>query len=191
MLFMGEEWGTRTPFMYFIDHGDPGLVEAVRAGRRNEFAGFIAGEVPDPADPSTRDRSVLDWSEPSDPEHAQVLALHRALVATRAEYPSVTDPSPDGHTVTQAGQAITIHNAPTAAWNAETATWVAFNLGPDDTTLRLPSGEWTRLLDTEEPQFGGAGISPDEVRADRTVTIAPWSAMVWVASPRPSGGGPR
>ena len=49
MLFMGEEYGERAPFLYFVSHSDPDLVEAVRTGRREEFASFgWAGEVPDP-----------------------------------------------------------------------------------------------------------------------------------------------
>ncbi|HVF20015.1 MAG TPA: malto-oligosyltrehalose trehalohydrolase, partial [Mycobacteriales bacterium] len=36
MLFQGEEWGARTPFLYFTDHDDPELADAVRTGRRAE-----------------------------------------------------------------------------------------------------------------------------------------------------------
>ncbi|MBR7678802.1 malto-oligosyltrehalose trehalohydrolase, partial [Streptomyces daliensis] len=38
MLFMGEEWGAGTPWQFFTDHTDPELAEAVRRGRRREFA---------------------------------------------------------------------------------------------------------------------------------------------------------
>ena len=38
MLFMGEEWGATTPFQFFTDFPDPDLAEAVRKGRRSEFA---------------------------------------------------------------------------------------------------------------------------------------------------------
>ena len=54
MLFMGEEWGAATPFAYFCDfHGELG--EAIRAGRRREFAAFHDHdvEVPDPLAEST------------------------------------------------------------------------------------------------------------------------------------------
>ncbi|MEU1311299.1 malto-oligosyltrehalose trehalohydrolase [Streptomyces cinnamoneus] len=94
MLFMGEEWGARTPWQYFTDHPDPGLAEAVRAGRRREFAahGWPAEEIPDPQDPATRDRSCLDWSEPSREPHAALLAWHRRLIALRHAEPALTDP---------------------------------------------------------------------------------------------------
>ena len=38
MLFMGEEWAASTPWQFFTDHQEPELAEAVRAGRRREFA---------------------------------------------------------------------------------------------------------------------------------------------------------
>ena len=49
LLFMGEEYAEPAPFLYFVSHSDPALVEAVRRGRRDEFAAFAGrGEVPDP-----------------------------------------------------------------------------------------------------------------------------------------------
>ena len=50
MLFMGEEWGASTPWMYFTDHTDPAIADAVRRGRREEFGrhGWALDDVPDP-----------------------------------------------------------------------------------------------------------------------------------------------
>ncbi|GGU46872.1 malto-oligosyltrehalose trehalohydrolase [Streptomyces albospinus] len=104
MLFMGEEWGARTPWQYFTDHTDPELAEAVRAGRRREFAaqegsapangGRPAADWPDPQDPATRDRCVLDWTEPATEPHASLLAWYRTLLALRRDRPALTDPDP-------------------------------------------------------------------------------------------------
>jgi maltooligosyltrehalose trehalohydrolase len=59
MLFMGEEWAASTPWQFFTDHTDPELAEAVRRGRRREFAehGWAEEDVPDPQDPATRPSS--------------------------------------------------------------------------------------------------------------------------------------
>ncbi|MGW2639825.1 malto-oligosyltrehalose trehalohydrolase [Streptomyces sp. NPDC001348] len=94
MLFMGEEWAAGTPWQFFTDHTDPELAQAVRQGRRREFAahGWAEEDVPDPQDPATRDRSCLDWSEPEREPHARVLAWYRRLVALRHEQPDLTDP---------------------------------------------------------------------------------------------------
>ncbi|WP_069767614.1 malto-oligosyltrehalose trehalohydrolase [Streptomyces sp. LUP30] len=94
MLFMGEEWAAGTPWQYFTDHTDPELAEAVRRGRRREFAahGWAEEDVPDPQDPATRERSCLDWSEPRREPHARVLAWYRELIALRHAQADLTDP---------------------------------------------------------------------------------------------------
>ncbi|MZD09457.1 malto-oligosyltrehalose trehalohydrolase [Streptomyces sp. SID5785] len=94
MLFMGEEWAAGTPWQYFTDHTDPGLAEAVRTGRRREFAahGWSEEEVPDPQDPATRERSCLDRTERDSGEHARMLAWYGRLIALRRERADLRDP---------------------------------------------------------------------------------------------------
>jgi maltooligosyltrehalose trehalohydrolase len=85
MVFMGEEWAASTPWQFFTSFEEHGLGEAVRDGRLAEFRthGWSRDEVPDPQDPATRDRSVLDWAEVSDPEHARVLRWYSACTRLR------------------------------------------------------------------------------------------------------------
>jgi maltooligosyltrehalose trehalohydrolase len=94
MIFMGEEWGAGTPWQFFTDHTDPEIAEAVRHGRRREFAahGWAEESIPDPQDPATRDRSCLDWSEPHRAPHARLLAWYRDLIALRHALPDLRDP---------------------------------------------------------------------------------------------------
>lgn len=94
MLFMGEEWAAGTPWQFFTDHTDTELAEAVRQGRRREFAahGWAEESIPDPQDPATRDRSCLDWAEPEREPHARVLSWYRQLIALRHAQPDLTDP---------------------------------------------------------------------------------------------------
>ncbi|MBS0531817.1 MAG: malto-oligosyltrehalose trehalohydrolase [Proteobacteria bacterium] len=81
LMFMGEEWGATTPFPFFCDFkGD--LADAVRAGRRREFAGAyetFGDEVPDPLALSTFTSAVLNWPDPAEhrPRHALVTELLR------------------------------------------------------------------------------------------------------------------
>ena len=93
MLFQGEEWGASTPFQYFTDHEDPALGEAVRRGRREEFAafGWDPAQVPDPQDPETHRRSILRWDERAEPRHAALLDWHRGLIALRRSTPDLVD----------------------------------------------------------------------------------------------------
>ena len=94
MLFMGEEWGADTPWLYFADHTEEWLAKAVSDGRRAEFAahGWNAADVPDPQDRQTFVRSKLDWSQPSGEPHAELLAWYRELIALRRARPELTDP---------------------------------------------------------------------------------------------------
>jgi maltooligosyltrehalose trehalohydrolase len=90
LLFMGEEYGARTPFLYFCDfHGE--LARAVRDGRRREFAAFaqFAGDaarekIPDPNAEATFLASKLAWDDIARGEHAKALAHHRGLLRLRA-----------------------------------------------------------------------------------------------------------
>jgi malto-oligosyltrehalose trehalohydrolase len=89
MLFMGEEWAASQPFPFFCDFG-PELADAVRKGRREEFARF-----PEFADPATRERipdpmaeatflsAKLRWEEVAMPPHAEWLGWYRRILATR------------------------------------------------------------------------------------------------------------
>ncbi len=91
MLFMGEEWGTSSPFQYFTNFQDIELGEAVSRGRRNEFAafGWDPNDVPDPQSMETFQRSKLNWAELTQPPHAEILAWYRALIALRREIPAL------------------------------------------------------------------------------------------------------
>ncbi len=114
MLFMGEEWGASTPWQFFTDHDDPELAAAITRGRRREFAahGWAEEDVPDPQDPATRDRSVLDWSEPDRPEHRELLAWYRDLIALRRAEPALSDPRLDTVAATAGGRTLRIARGP-------------------------------------------------------------------------------
>jgi malto-oligosyltrehalose trehalohydrolase len=64
LLFMGEEWGARSPFPFFCDFAGE-LAQQVRDGRRREFAEAYAkygSNIPDLLDPTTFEAARLDWS---------------------------------------------------------------------------------------------------------------------------------
>jgi maltooligosyltrehalose trehalohydrolase len=85
MLFMGEEWGSSVPFPFFCDFKG-GLADAVRKGRRQEYAWAYAkygDDVPDPLDPATPQSAVLDWTSRT-PAQDRRLKLVTELLALRA-----------------------------------------------------------------------------------------------------------
>jgi maltooligosyltrehalose trehalohydrolase len=93
MLFQGEEWAAATPFLYFTDHQESGLGEAVRKGRRKEFAafGWESQNIPDPQAEETFLTSRLDWDELQQEANNQMLAWHQSLIALRRRLASLTD----------------------------------------------------------------------------------------------------
>ncbi|MYY81867.1 MULTISPECIES: malto-oligosyltrehalose trehalohydrolase [unclassified Streptomyces] len=145
MLFMGEEWGATTPWQFFTDHTDPELAEAVRRGRRREFAahGWAEEDIPDPQDHGTRDRSCLDWSEPAKGHHARLLAWHRDLTALRRARGDLTDPDL---------AAVRVAYDEEARWFAfrRGDLRIAVNLGKKPVTVPL-DGRHARVLAAWEP----------------------------------------
>jgi maltooligosyltrehalose trehalohydrolase len=135
MLFMGEEWGAATPWMYFSDHTDPAIADAVRRGRRAEFAahGWGLDEVPDPQAEDTFERSRLDWDELARPPHAGLLAWYRALIRLRREQPDLRNPRLDLVRVDHdaAARTVIVHRG---------SYVVVVNLASHSHTLAVPAG---------------------------------------------------
>jgi maltooligosyltrehalose trehalohydrolase len=89
MLFMGEEFGASQPFPFFA-HFEPELADAVREGRRAEFAKFPEFQdpkkremIPDPTSEETYQSAKLNWAEVTEGSHAEWLTLYRQLLAIR------------------------------------------------------------------------------------------------------------
>jgi len=89
MLFMGEEFGASQPFPFFA-HFEPELADAVREGRRAEFAQFPEFQdpykretIPDPTSEETYKSAKLNWAEATDDSHAEWAALYRELLKIR------------------------------------------------------------------------------------------------------------
>lgn len=89
MIFMGEEWGSERPFLFFCDFG-PELAAAVRDGRRQEFARFPEFQdpatremIPDPTDEATFLASKLDWDAAEMQPHAEWRDYYRRLLSIR------------------------------------------------------------------------------------------------------------
>ena len=92
MLFMGEEFATNQPFLFFCDFG-PELANAVTEGRRREFSRFarfadpaVRESIPDPNAPETFKNCVLDWSAIERTPQRTTLELHRQLLALRRQW---------------------------------------------------------------------------------------------------------
>lgn len=85
MLFQGEEWAARSPFLYFTNHTEKALAAAIKSGRHEQSIrlGWTPSEIPDPQAPSNFHLSKLDWEEPHHGEHRDMLEWHRQLLRLR------------------------------------------------------------------------------------------------------------
>lgn len=155
MLFMGEEWGAATPWQYFTDHTDPALAEAVRQGRRREFTGhgWAAEAVPDPQEPATVLRSVLDWTEPRRSPHSGLLDWYRTLIRLRRSRPELAEPDLGAVRVAfdEAAGWLVVRRGPYR---------VAVNLGPAEAVLPLGGVAGQEVV----AAFGAARLEDSGVR---------------------------
>jgi maltooligosyltrehalose trehalohydrolase len=164
LLFMGEEYGEQRPFPYFVSHTDPGLIEAVRQGRRREFDTFEwAAEPPDPQSQATFDAARLDRSVRRQGRHRVVWDLYRELLAARRGHPALANLSKDDQEVGMdppAG-AIWLHR-----WAGPEEALVVLGTSTEPAIARVavPAGTWTKLLDSADRRWDGpGGTAPDRL----------------------------
>lgn len=93
LLFMGEEYGEERPFPFFCSFRGAELIQAVREGRRREFADFVdrPEDIPDPADEATFRSAQLTWAWPDASWHAGLRRLYQDLLRARMEWPGLRD----------------------------------------------------------------------------------------------------
>lgn len=172
LLFMGEEFGAETPFLFFCDF-EKELAQAVTAGRRNEFARFARfanpverAQIPDPSDARTFEASRLNWSEIAQQSHRDWLRFYRRLLKLRCQH-------------------IVSRLASDCAVNADyeihgnrgiTADWKF----PDQSSLTLMANLGTDSLSGFASPASQAIFCSEEVTADdlKQGTLPPWS-VVW------------
>jgi maltooligosyltrehalose trehalohydrolase len=167
LLFMGEEYGDRRPFPFFCSFCGAELIEAVRQGRKREFADFVtsADEVPDPHACATFEAARLTWAWPAGTEAGHTRALYRDLLAMRRAWAGLRE----------AGG---VRLTPDATDGPVLDVWrgavrVTFNLS--DREMAMPDG-WGRAVafTSEAARYGGRrGAATERVRV-----LLPWECVV-------------
>jgi maltooligosyltrehalose trehalohydrolase len=166
MLFMGEEYGAETPFLYFCDF-EGELARAVTAGRRAEFGRFarfadpaLRERIPDPNDERSFLASKLDWGERTRPAQARALALYTELLHCRARE---LMPWLDG---------------------ARSGRWAL--LAPGTLLVSWPlagARRWqllAQLADEAGPSYAMQQLQGRCVWRSHDAALPPWSVQVWV-----------
>ena len=174
LLFQGQEFAASSPFVFFADHAGE-LAKQVRRGRAEFLSQFPSmrgaparAALPDPGDPRTLERCVLDHSERE--RHAEAYALHRDLLRLRREDPVVRAQGAGGvdGAVFGAEALVLRFFGP-----ADDDRLLLVNLGADlaldppaEPLLAPPGGRrWDVVWSSEDRRYGGAGrvpLPPDE-----------------------------
>ncbi|TEB06120.1 Malto-oligosyltrehalose trehalohydrolase [Pelotomaculum schinkii] len=182
LLFMGEEYGETAPFQYFTSHSDPDLVEAVRKGRREEFASFgWENGVPDPQDKETFLRSRLDHSLCRQGRHHALRRFYQELFRLRRELPVLSGLNGNNMEADAVGYEPVLL---LRRWSSDDEICAVFSFHNKETavSLPLPAGNWRKLLDSAEEQWLGEGskvpaalTSPEEM----WITLSPMACLLF------------
>jgi maltooligosyltrehalose trehalohydrolase len=159
LLFMGDEQGSRSPFLFFTDHHDE-LADAVREGRRAEFKGFAAFEssedreqIPDPNSPKTFEASRPLTDTPAAEEWQ---ALYRTLLELRRKH---VVPSLPG--IRSEGVTVLADKALSARWRLENGDLlrIDLNLGETPCDVDLPDAAFW-LYDSSRSNTQAGQLAP-------------------------------
>ena len=180
LLFMGEEYGETAPFPYFISHSDPGLIESVRQGRKEEFASFREIEVPDPQSKATFLSARLDHGLKSLGKHKVLADFYRELIRLRNEVPALS-------TLDNRNLDVISYEGPKILFfrrrEKESEIFAAFNFGESGCSLFLPvpEGEWRCLIDSQDRRWAGSSPAPPELSSGggAQVTLSPLSFVLY------------
>ena len=161
LLFMGEEYGERNPFQYFISHTDPELVEMVRKGRREEFAYFFGDrEAPDPQSEATFNACKLSWNHTQDQRAACLLAFYQYLIAFRTNHPGMQGRERDQLSMLETGNDHIIGFQRSDGID-RLLIFLNFNREDSTCTCSLPA-DARKLLDSAAEEWMGPGVlAPD------------------------------
>jgi len=182
LLFMGEEYAEKAPFLYFADFSDANLIEAVRKGRKEEFKGFAwEEEPPDPHDPEVFSRSRLDWSLRDRDLHRVMWNFYNRLLGLRRSIPALAVPERQQFQVDGEEKGIIWFRR-----GRETSHILCLmNFSEGTVTLPLPDGEgrrnWQKVLDSADAEWlgPGSGFATEPTGDGDPVSLAPWSCHLY------------
>ena len=180
LLFMGEEYGEENPFFYFISHGDPDLIEAVRQGRKAEFAAFqLPGEPPDAQSEESFWHCKLDWQQRTEGKHQVLLEFYQQLIQLRQQILALRQ----------------LERKKIEVFSVETDKLILFRRWYENSQVfclmsfsdrivtyspTLPEGNWHKQLDSSDFRWLGSGsLMPDIIRDDEQLTIKPKSLALY------------
>jgi maltooligosyltrehalose trehalohydrolase len=179
MLFMGEEYGEDSPFLYFVSHTDQDLVEAVRQGRKREFADFHAeGEFIDPFSLDAFQQSTLKWEKRQEGKHKVLLELYQHLIQLRRTLPALKqlDKQNLEASVVEEDQLLFLRRG-----NSGDQIFCIMNFNDKEVTCQTSPGEiWRKILDSADEKWMGSGSTlPEKLIREQEIKIRPQSFVLY------------
>jgi maltooligosyltrehalose trehalohydrolase len=172
LLFMGEEYGETAPFLYFVSHGDERLIEAVREGRKQEFAWFPSvGEMPDPQREETFRLSRIDRASRFEEARRPLFGFYRHLTSLRRSLRpwQMTGGRPLVRCWPDRSSLFVMMPLP----GNDVALF--FNFSEEDVHVESPlhEGSWAAIADTLSPRWGGSGeIAPTRISGETATVLS-------------------
>jgi len=179
LLFMGEEYGEDSPFLYFVSHSDPDLIKAVRKGRAEEFQAFNWQQTPpDPQSRHTFMRSKLKWDKRKNPENKAMLEYYHHLIHLRKTVPALYHSDRKSLRVFKnRGDKVLIFMR---NWEKSKILVVVNFENKKTSILTPPPDRWKKLVDSADQKWKGPGsILPDYIQEGDTVTLRPNSFSMY------------
>ncbi|MGK7397478.1 MAG: malto-oligosyltrehalose trehalohydrolase [Candidatus Cyclobacteriaceae bacterium M3_2C_046] len=177
-LFMGEEYGEDSPFLYFVSHTDPDLVEAVRQGRKREFESFhLEGEMSDPQSENTLQASSLKWNYQEDPKKNALWNYYKSLIRFRKENNVFQMTSRDSVEACITDQKLVqvIRKASTQ----QLVIFLNYHQHEVDQELKESFGGWEKVWDSAEEIWQGPGSLAPSVINEKPLKMPPESVLVY------------
>jgi len=181
LLFMGEEYGEESPFLYFMSFFDKGLVEAVRQGRKYEFKAFgWRGVGIDPYEPETFRRCKLCWEELNVPVHKTLQLFYQHIITMRKNTPALLcRPSQDFLEIKALEEKKMLKVTRRHKEN-EIKIFLNFNRSANTFPWNRPNESWKLILDTSDHRWLGPGQSlPDQLEGEENISINPLSCVCY------------
>jgi maltooligosyltrehalose trehalohydrolase len=163
LLFMGEEWAETNPFLYFVSHSDPQLIEAVREGRKKEFEAFqLEGSSPDPFAESSFHQCKLQWHLLESGKHEVMLRYYQELINLRKKFAVLFNHNRKNISVdcSRDKNTLVLHR-----WLKEEYIACLMNFSIQDQCIQLPDyyPKWKRLFDSAQPKWLGNSEAPENI----------------------------
>lgn len=180
MLFMGEEFGAANPFLYFVSHTEPELVEAVQSGRIAEFSAFKwQADIPDPQDKGTFERSKLPWEKLGESKNGALMEFYKNMLDIRKQTFSLQNFDRNNIDISdlEEEKIIFFHRH-----SREDSIYAIMNFSNIEVNVfsRFPQGEWEKVLDSSDRKWLGRGsAAPDRINNAGEITLNEFSLLLY------------